>query len=307
MYSPFFAILLCSNLFAQTFDSGQWLLWHSTTTTLPYTSSLTIYPPVNLTSNHGSIIGSIAVPYKSKHNSINDFLVVVKDHSGKSHILQPKVESVGFVDGQGIFLSALHSDSFTNGDVKIELYKVSSEENKKELELRNAKRIKKQRGVDKALVTLPITKPKLNEKWAFEGTTLNNESFDSIIAGAEYIAIQLYNPSCGFCKESIPFNNDLNKSKDIRVIGLVGVKDNRKLQQHLSDANVKYPFISYEGEYTESALLKAVGQQGTPTYFVMDKNKILKGVFGGTPNFQKWLKSNGIKSQKQSEKEAGSR
>lgn len=285
-------ILLSGNLYAEEVNMEKWLLWHSVSTKLPFASALTIYPPINLQVENEVLTGSIAVPYSSRKQesqNIEDFLIVVEDNHGKAHFLHPKTESVGFVNGRGLILSSLRSGSFKGGQVKIELYKTNSAFNRDKLREREAKALKKQRGVNKALTELSITKPVLNEKWQFNATTLDHQKLGTILAKSTYTVVQLYSPNCGFCQKSIPFNNQLNQSKGINIVGLAGVKSNKEFKQHLSSSNIQYPFISFEGEFTESALLKAVGQEGTPTYLVLDQSKSVRAILVGTPEFEHWL------------------
>jgi len=52
---------------------------------------------------------------------------------------------------------------------------------------------------------------------------------------------------------------------------------------------VEYPFIIFEGEYSESALLRATGQNGFPTYIVLNGKKQVQTILVGSPALKEWL------------------
>lgn len=288
-------LLMFSNYLAsEEIKADDWLLWHKIETQLPFSSTLTIYPPVNLYAENGELRGSIAAPYTLGSNSnrvIEEFLIVVTDGEGNTHFLKPKTESVGFVNDYGISMSSLRSSSFQNGKILVQFYKLNSHENRQKLKERENKNLKKKQGVDNALEIIDILEPKVGENWNVKASTLDGQSLNEIITSSTYTIVQLYSPYCGFCKKATPLNNVLNNSKHINVVGLAGTENLNDFKQHLNSNYVQYSFIAYEGQYTESALLKAVGQQGFPTYFVLDSSKKVRGIFVGTSELENWLKA----------------
>lgn len=70
---------------------------------------------------------------------------------------------------------------------------------------------------------------------------------------------------------------------------MAGPESLNGFKEHLKTKNAQYSFVAYEGQYTESALLKAVGKQGFPTYFVLDSSKKVREIFVGTPALESWL------------------
>jgi len=288
-------LLIFSNYLAsKEIKAEDWLLWYKVETQLPFSSALTIYPPVNLYTESGELRGSIATPYSLSDNSnrvIDEFLIVVTDGGGKTHFLKPKIESVGFVNDYGISMSSLRSSSFQNGKVLVQLYKLNSHENRQKLKERESNDLKKKQGVENALARINIPKPTLDEVWGVKASTLDGQFLDKIVASSTYTIVQLYSPYCGFSKKAIPLNNVLNNSQHISVIGMAGTESLNDFKEHLKTKNVQYSFIAYEGEYTESALLKAAGQQGFPTYFVLDSFKKVRGIFVGTPALESWLEA----------------
>ena len=283
-------------LVSEEINADDWLLWHKIETQLPYSSALTIYPPVMLYSENGQLRGSIAAPYSLDGNNnrvIEEFLIVVTDDEN-THFLKPKMESVGFVDDFGISMSSLRSGSIRNGKVSVQFYKLNSHENRQELKNREDKNIKKKQGVEKALAIMNIKTPKLGENWNIEASTLDGQTLDKILTSSTYTIVQLYSPYCGFCKKAIPLNNVLNGSKHISVIGLAGTENLIDFRNHLDSNNVQYPFIAFEGQYTESALLKAVGQQGFPTYFILDPSKKILSVFVGSSELEGWIETHSL-------------
>jgi len=287
-------LVFSSCLASKEIKAEDWLLWYEVETQLPFSSALTIYPPVNLYAEDGELRGTIATPYSLSSDSnrvIDEFLIIVTDDGGKTHFLNPKIESVGFVNDYGISMSSLRSSSFQNGKVLVQLYKLNSHENRQKLKERESNDLKKKQGVENALARINIPKPTLDEVWGAKASTLDGQLLDKIVASSTYTIVQLYSPNCGFSKKAIPLNNVLNNSKHISVIGMAGTESLNGFKEHLKTKDVQYSFIAYEGEYTESALLKAVGQQGFPTYFVLDSFKKVRGIFVGTPALESWLEA----------------
>lgn len=290
-------LVFSSYLCSEEFKTEDWLLWYKVETQLPFYSALTTYPPVNLFSENGELRGAIAAPYSLSGNDnrvIEEYLIVVTDDGGNTHFLKPKLQSVGFVNDKGISMSTLRSSSFLNGKVLVQLYKLNSHENRQKLKERESNDLKKKQGVENALANINIPKPKLDEVWKVKASTLDGQHLDKIVASSAYTIVQLYSPYCGFSKKAIPFNNVLNNAKHISVIGMAGTESLNDFKKHLKTKNVQYSFIAYEGQYTESALLKSVGQQGFPTYFVLDSFKKVRGIFVGTPALESWLKAQAL-------------
>lgn len=291
-------LLVFSNyLCSEEFKTEDWLLWYKVETRLPFYSALTIYPPVNLFSENGELRGAIAAPYSLSGNdnkAIEGYLIVVTDNAGNTHFLKPELQSVGFANDKGIGMSTLRSSSFQDGKVLVQLYKLNSHENRQKLAERDRNDLKKKQAVEKALASINIPKPILGDNWKIQGSTLNGGLLDKIVSSSTYTIIQLYSPDCGFSRKATPLTNLLNRSKHISVVGLAGTENLDNFRQHLSTNNVQYPFIVYEGQYIEAALLKAVEQQGFPTYFVLDSSKNVHGIFVGTPALKSWLEDNPI-------------
>jgi thiol-disulfide isomerase/thioredoxin len=278
-------------------NPADWLVWHKVATELPYSSTLTIYPPVMLYAENGGLRGSISAPYflSGNNNRVsNDFLITVTDARGRIHFLEPKMESVGFVNETGISMSSLSSDSFENGKIQIQLYKTNSEENRQKLSDRNKRDIARQQGIEKALSRIRIPKPILGEIWPIEALTLKEQSIDEIVSSSKFTIVQLYSEFCGFCRKVIPFNNSLNVYENINVIGIAGTNNFNAFKRHLDTNELEYSFIAYEDDYAEPALLEATGQQGFPTYFVLDAAKQVLGIFVGTPSLESWLAAQAI-------------
>tara|TARA_R110002167_G_scaffold44995_1_gene135198 strand:- start:620 stop:1522 length:903 start_codon:yes stop_codon:yes gene_type:complete len=288
------SILLFSNLLAATeINVENWLLWHKSETSLPFSSSMTMYPPVKLYSENGKLRGSIATPYSftgENNRIISEFLIIVIDSAGRSHFLEPKLESVGFVNDYGIGMSSLNSESFRDGEVIIQLYKANTAENRKSLANYANKNKERKSGIEKALTSLGIPFPKHNETWDIKARTIDGKDVDEIIVSSDWTVFQLYSPYCGFCRKSIPLINSLNIKKKISVVGMAGPKNNSEFIVHINKSNIHYPFITYEGEYTEPALLRAVSQVGFPTYIVLNNQKKVIGILVGSPALVDWIK-----------------
>ncbi|WP_417437484.1 TlpA family protein disulfide reductase [Idiomarina abyssalis] len=278
---------------ADRIDAKDWLLWKEYKTQLPFHSALTIYPPVSIRAQDNRLTGSIAVPYSmSDDNSrlISEFLVVVIDASGKSHFLQPKLNSVGFAKEQGIAMSLFESTSFTDGDVVVRLYKANNETNRSALEQYLHAKAKNNKGIQQALANLAISAPKLGEVWDVDEQTRQGLTLGARDCSAKWTVVQIYSEGCGFCRKAIPKMNTLNNDSDhdITVIGLVGTNNTAGFKDHMTASNISYPFVAYEGEFVESALLQALGQLGFPTYFVLDDNEEVVGIYVGR-EFDEWL------------------
>lgn len=287
------ALTLFSSLLAAIqINEQDWLLWYKTETELPFSSSLTIYPPVNLYSENGKLKGSIATPYsfKGKNNRIiTEFFISVIDSSGRSHLLKPKLESVGFVDDYGIGMSSLSSDSFSKGNVIIQLYKANTLANKKALAERNTNNIERNKGIEKALTYVDFPTPEQNKKWDINALTTDSININDIITSSEWTIFQLYSPYCGFCRKAIPLINALHQKESISVVGMAGIENSTDFKKHLKDNNVNYPFITYESEYAEEALLEAAGQDGFPTYIILTRDKKINTILIGSASLEKWL------------------
>jgi thiol-disulfide isomerase/thioredoxin len=293
------SILLFSNLLtAAEINVENWLLWHKSETSLPFSSSMTTYPPVKLYSENGKLRGSIATPYSftgENNRIISEFLIIVIDSAGSSHFLEPKLESVGFVNNYGIGMSSFNSESFRDGEVIIQLYKANTAENRKSLVNYANKNKERKSGIEKALSSLVIPFPKHNETWDIKARTIDGKDLDEIIVSSDWTIFQLYSPYCGFCRKSIPLINSLNTNKKISVVGMAGPKNNSEFKEHINKSNIHYPFIIYEGEYTEPALLRAVGQVGFPTYIVLNNQKKVIGILVGSPALVDWIKDLDLK------------
>ena len=80
-------------------DPNNWIEWYKVEAQLPYSSSLTLYPPVHLYVDGDTVKGTLASPYSfnsADNNPANKFLVAVTDTKGTTHFLIPKMTSVGF-------------------------------------------------------------------------------------------------------------------------------------------------------------------------------------------------------------------
>lgn len=291
IFSVIFLMFSCFTV-SKEISPTDWLLWHKVETQLPYSSALTIYPPVTLYAENGSLKGSISTPYplREDNSGANDeFLIIVTDARRKAHFLKPKLEAVGFVNDIGISISSLSSNSFHNGEVKIQFFKASSPENRQKLLDRENKNIARQQGIEKAIANLNIPKPIVGEVWPIRASTLNGQNIDTIISSSKFTIIQLYSQYCGFCKKAIPSNNALNSSEHIKVIGIAGTKNISDFKKHLNTNDLQYSFVAYKDDYAESALLRSTGQQGFPTYFVLNSSKLVLGIFVGDSSLDSWL------------------
>lgn len=286
-------LVFANYLACKEIKTEDWLLWHKVETDLPFSSTLSIYPPVTLYSENGILRGSIATPYELGENNrlINEFLITVTDGVGRIHFLKPKIESVGFVNNHGISMSSLKSNSFQAGSVLVQFYKINSYENRQELRERESANLKKKLAVNDLLASIELSKPVIGDSWEIQALTLSGKKFENIVSSSNYTIVQLYSPFCGFCRNTIPLTNALNKSDGISVVGLAGVESIEDFKEHLNANNVQYPFVTYEGEYAESAILKAVEQQGFPTYFVLDSLRKVRGIFVGHPALVSWLET----------------
>jgi thiol-disulfide isomerase/thioredoxin len=287
-------LILFSNLLTATeINVENWLLWHKSQTTLPFSSSLTIYPPVKLYSENGKLRGSIATPYSftgENNRIISEFLIIVIDGAGRSHFLEPKLESVGFVNDYGIGMSSLNSESFKDGEVIIQLYKANTPENRKTLVDFANKDKERKIGIERTLTSLGIPLTKHNETWDIKASTTDGKDIDEIIVLSDWTIFQFYSPYCGFCRKAIPAMNTLNLREGISVVGIAGPQNNSEFREHIYNNNIHYPFITYEGKYTESALLRTVGQLGFPTYVVLNNQKRVTAILVGGPALDNWLK-----------------
>lgn len=278
---------------ADRIDAKDWLLWKEYKTQLPFHSALTIFPPVSIKAHDNRLTGAIAAPYSMSYDNnrlISEFLVVVIDASGTSHFLQPKLNSVGFAEEQGIAMSLFESTSFTDGDVIVRLYKANNEANRLELEQYLQAKAKNNKGIKQALAQLTITAPKLGKIWDVDKQTRQGLTLGARDQSAKWTIVQIYSEGCGFCRKAIPKMNALNNDSDhdITVIGLVGTNNTDGFKDHMTASNISYPFVVYEGEFVESALLQALGQLGFPTYFVLDENEKVLGIYVGN-EFDEWL------------------
>ena len=73
------------HLASEEIKAEDWLLWYKVETQLPFSSTLTIYPPVNLYTESGVLRGAIATPYSLNGNgnrAIDEFLITVTDDGG---------------------------------------------------------------------------------------------------------------------------------------------------------------------------------------------------------------------------------
>jgi len=275
---------------AEEVNPKDWILWDQRKTELPYSSDMTIYPPVQLYSDNGTLRGSISSLYGGDGNSeIDRFLVTVIDANGTSHFLQPKDYSVGKVGRVLLSVASLRSDNFVNGEVIVQLYKVDSPENREELAQLKAEDLAYQQAIEQAMKKIPLPQPNVGGVWSADAITLDGPTLDEIAASAKYTIVQLYSTSCGFCRKSIPENNRINKQEGINLVGLAGTKSIAQLKEHFNSADIHYPFIAYEGDGAESALLKVTGQNGFPTYFILDSTMQVLDIVIGQPELNKWL------------------
>ncbi|MCG7542852.1 redoxin [Pseudoalteromonas sp. MM17-2] len=293
----FIITLISSAAACEEIKSEDWLLWHSLETHLPFSSSLAIYPPVILDSDNGVLRGSIATPYALSGDAnriIDKFLIVVTDAAGSNHFLEPKLESVGFVNESGISMSSLTSRSFHNGKVFVQLYKHNSPENRKELRALKSENVQETQCVHSTLEKMNVPQPKAGQFWGVKASTLTGQNVKEIVAASAFTIVQLYSPYCAFCRKAIQSNNLLNDSKRFSIVGMAGVSSVDEFKQHLSDNDVQYPFIAYEGECTESALLRAAGQRGFPTYLILDSTQKVHDIFIGTSALEAWLETQAL-------------
>lgn len=188
-------LIFCNCLASKEIKAEDWLLWHKVETQLPFSSALTIYPPVNLYAESGELRGTIAAPYSlsgSNNRIIEEFLIVVTDSGGNAHFLSPKLESVGFVNDNGISMSSLRSSSFQNGKVLVQLYKLNSRENRQKLKERESKDLKRKQGVENALARLSIPEPVLGEVWEIKASTLDGQLLDNIVESSTYTIVKQF-------------------------------------------------------------------------------------------------------------------
>lgn len=285
---------------ASEINAEDWLLWYETETQMPFSSSLSIYPPVTLQVKQQELIGTIATPYAlsgSKSRLISEFLIVVIDGAGRSHFLEPTLDSVGFVGEQGIAMSSLVSESFVDGMTVVRFYRANTEKNRAALRKRQQNNKARKAGIESALSKLDISEPVIGQKWAFAATTLDGNELADITESSQWTIVQLYSSGCGFCRKAIPLMNELNDGDITRVVGLAGPKTIAAFEEHINRNDINYPFIAFQGEYTESALLQAMGQLGFPTYFVLDTEHRVDGIYVGTRMLEKWLATRGINAQ----------
>lgn len=149
---------------------------------------------------------------------------------------------------------------------------------------------KNNKGIKQALAQLTITAPKLGKIWDVDKQTRQGLTLGARDQSAKWTIVQIYSEGCGFCRKAIPKMNALNNDSDhdITVIGLVGTNNTDGFKDHMTASNISYPFVVYEGEFVESALLQALGQLGFPTYFVLDENEKVLGIYVGN-EFDEWL------------------
>jgi thiol-disulfide isomerase/thioredoxin len=209
--------------------------------------------------------------------------------------LEPKLEAVGFVGDYGIGMSSLNSELFKDGEVIIQLYKANTSENRIALIDHNKRNTEREQEIERTLVSMGIPMPIYNETWDIKGRTTNDTETGEIIASSDLTIFQLYSPHCGFCRKAIPIINALHLESNISVIGMTGPESNSDFNKHIIANSINYPFLTYEGDYTESALLRAVGQLGFPTYLVVNRQKKVEGILIGTSALHDWLKYQSIK------------
>ena len=290
----FFFSLFCLPCFESSanIDPNNWIEWYKVKTQLPYSSSLTLYPPVNLYVDGDTVKGTLASPYSfdsADNNPANKFLVAVTDTKGTTHFLIPEMTSVGFENETGISIANLYSENFENGQVIVQLYRVNSVENRTKLQQLHNNNEERNKGITTALAKMHLDAPIVGEIWRFSATTSNDKTLNDVIETSTTTIVQLYSPFCGFCKQSIPLVNRLNNDKGIKVVGLSGTDNIAEFKQHLITHEVEYPFIIFEGEYSESALLRATGQNGFPTYIVLNGTKQVQTILVGSPALEEWL------------------
>jgi hypothetical protein len=102
------------------------------------------------------------------------------------------------------------ADSFSDGEVIIQLYKANTSENRKSL-VNYANKDKEQKsGIERALTSLGIPFPKHNETWDIKARTIDGKDVDEIIVSSVWTVFQFYSLYCGFCRKSIPLIDGLN-------------------------------------------------------------------------------------------------
>ncbi|MEE4244094.1 MAG: hypothetical protein V2I33_01710, partial [Kangiellaceae bacterium] len=255
-------------LSANGFDPRDWLLWHQAEVSLPYNSKLTTYPPVNLDLIGNELRGAIAVPYdfaENKNRLLSELLIVIIDGSGKSHFLKPKTESIGYFDSHGIAMASLAATQFTDGGILVQFYRANTLKNRNALQQRKAQRRKETDAIKSAAKELKLAKPNLNKAWVFDATTLDGSEVSLIIEKSDWTVFQLYSANCGFCRKSIPTLNTIDSRKNISVIGLAGFRTTNDALEHTKANKITYPFVNFEGDLAEQALLHALDQTATPT------------------------------------------
>ncbi|MEE4245838.1 MAG: hypothetical protein V2I33_10520, partial [Kangiellaceae bacterium] len=62
--------------------------------------------------------------------------------------------------------------------------------------------------------------------------------------------------------------------------------------EHTKANKITYPFVNFEGDLAEQALLHALDQTATPTYLIIDRQNTLKVILAGTPSLKSWLQKN---------------
>ena len=288
----FILLVFSSITISEEINPKNWLLWHSLETELPFHSALFIYPPFTLYAENDSLKGFIAAPYSiggENNRMIEQFLIAVTDSKNQTHFLKPKLDSVGIIDDTGIGTSLLYSDTFTNGKVLIQLYRANSPKNRQLLSAKTNENTERQKGIEKALTKINLSQPETSKTWSFKANTIDGQNIDDIVSSSTYSIFQIYSQFCGFCKKAIPTLNALNNTHQVTVIGMVGTDSLIELKDQLINDGVQYPFIAYEAEYAQPALMEATGQTEFPTYVVLNSSRKVLGIFVGTDALKTWL------------------
>jgi len=114
--------------------------------------------------------------------------------------------------------------------------------------------------------------------WVLEDEENNSIALENL--KSKVLLIQFTSVSCGPCRASVPFLNQLGSeydNKDFDFVAIEGYMQNTNvLKSYRRRSNMQYKFLMSTKEVTKSYQIESV-----PTFFILDENRVIRKVIRG--------------------------
>jgi len=114
--------------------------------------------------------------------------------------------------------------------------------------------------------------------WVLEDEENNSIALENL--KSKVLLIQFTSVSCGPCRASVPFLNQLGSEYDNRDFDFVAIEgymqNTNVLKSYRRRSNMQYKFLMSTKEVTKSYQIESV-----PTFFILDENRVIRKVIRG--------------------------